>query len=429
MRVLVPLPFDVSCQAHGRNLRVTHLLRELSDRAEVTVAVRGPIDAARQAERLFGRSQIKCFDRQEANPARETDPTPLNGPWWVRRAADYFDYNGRFHAWIRQLSAQADVVLGFDLVSAFYLMQGGKSAGREKIPNGCGQRPATICDLIDDPWLTFRNSRRCEQYSIAGAKTALAVQAIRRWLLPQLDVLVAVAPRDAESLSRTTGRPVHVVPNGVEVPATVPNPGCRESLIVFTGAMSFPPNEQAACYLVKDIWPRVRRLVPRARLAVVGANPSLRVRRLAHEPGVTVTGRVADIRAWLACARVAAAPMLGGTGLKNKILEACAQGCPVVATSLAAAGIPAGQENGIWVADDPAIFAAHLTQLLIDPRQAERLGQAGAAMARERMSWPRAAEALRRALLESRQVTANRSADALPVLTSHCEEGPIHAAS
>lgn len=429
MRVLVPLPFDVSCQAHGRNLRVTHLLGELSHQAEVTVGVRGRIDAGQQAERLFGRSQVWCFDRQDVGPTREAGPAPLDGPWWVRRAADYFGYDGGFHAWIKQLSAQADVVLGFDLVSAFYLVQGGRCARREKTLNDCLRSPATVCDLIDDPWLTFRNCRRHEQYSIAGAKRALAIQAIRRWLLPEINVLVAVAPRDAQSLERVTGRPVHVVPNGVDAPAVMPEPSGRKSLIVFTGAMSFPPNERAACYLAKEIWPRVRRMVRDAQLAVVGADPSPRVRRLAHEPGVTVTGRVADIRAWLACARAAAAPMLSGTGLKNKILEACAQGCPVVATSLAAAGIPAGRENGIWVADDPALFAAHLAQLLRDPQQAERLGRAGAAMVRERMSWPRAAELLRRSIQDSRQVALNRSAGQRSAFPSDGKEGVIHAAS
>jgi hypothetical protein len=138
--------------------------------------------------------------------------------------------------------------------------------------------------------------------------------------------------------------------------------------------------------------------------------------------------------------------MLSGTGLKNKVLEACAQTCPVVATSLAVAGIPAGPENGILVADDPNTFAARLVQLLIEPDQAERLGQAGAAMVRDQMSWPRAAAALRAALEQSLSNRApvrhaqchptpaarhlpHPALDTASAIRDHREEGTVHAAS
>jgi glycosyltransferase involved in cell wall biosynthesis len=382
MRVLVPLPFDISCQAHGRNLRVVNLLRELSGGCAVTLAACDARVATGAAGVLPGMEVLTAPDVPHRNNARSAT---LHGPWWLRRAAEFFGYDPALHAWIDRLSADVNVVLGFDLVSALYLTQLGHHAARQ-VP--------TVCDLIDDPWLTFRSGRWDEQFSSVGVKTAIAVRALRKLLLPQIHVLTAVAPRDAELLSRTTGRDVRVVPNGVNCPAEPDPTGRREPLIVLTGAMSFPPNEQAARYLVRVIWPRVRRMVPTAQLALVGADPTVRVRQLANEPNVTVTGRVQDLNTWLRRARAATAPLLSGTGLKNKILEACGQACPVVATSLAVGGIPAGEDNGILVADHPVAFAEHLVHLLVEPGYAEELGRAAALMVKEQFSWSGAAQAM-----------------------------------
>lgn len=426
MKLLVPLPFNITCQEHGRNLRVAHLLDELSQRCTITCAAADDAIAA-SATMLLPRVDVVVVPGDSDTDLKRV--TTSHGAWWLRRAADFFGYNPNFHAWIDRLSMGADAVLGFDLISALYLTGLGRHATRPA---------ATLCDLIDDPWLTFRSGRFNEQLSTVGFKTAIAVRTLRRHLLPHIDMVVAVAPRDADRLARTTGLDVRVVPNGVKLPNALPNPAGRERLIIFTGAMSFPPNEQAARYLVRKIWPRVRRMIPDANIALVGADPGPSVRALGKEPGVIVTGRVEDMQIWLRRARVATAPMLSGTGLKNKILEAAAQGCPVVATSLASNGIPCGEGNGILIADDPASFAAHLVHLMTDPQCAERTGLAAAAMVRERFSWSHVADTLWTALQDCRsaagQVIDDRRTAVGRFVTPPCEpsigkEVTIHAAT
>lgn len=422
MRLLVPLPFDIACQEHGRNLRVAHLLRELSARCRITIAASDSsiaTGAAALLPNMTVTSLPHAADRAWGSAAT------LRGSWWVRRAAEFFGYDPAFHAWTDRLSDDADVVLGFDLASAFYLAGLGRNTGG---------RTRTVCDVIDDPWLTFRSGRLDEQISTLGLKTVVAVRTVRRQLLTQIDTLLAVAPRDAETLSRATGRPVRVVPNGVELPADYPATAARSRLVVFTGAMSFPPNEQAAQYLAREIWPRVRRVVPEARLALVGADPTACVRDLEKEPGVSVTGRVQSMQAWLRRARVATAPMLSGTGLKNKVLEAAAQGCPVVATRLGAGGISGGDDEGIAIADDPSEFAAAVVRLLTDADTAERAGRAAATLVRERFSWPGAAARLWSVLqdqLGKTRCNENRSVGGCALHREPCvgREDVAHAAS
>jgi glycosyltransferase involved in cell wall biosynthesis len=173
--------------------------------------------------------------------------------------------------------------------------------------------------------------------------------------------------------------------------------------------MQFPPNAAAACWLVRRVWPHVWRAIgggqhhrPKTpdpvRLAIVGTSPTLRVRRLAGTPGVVVTGAVDDVGAWLKRARLAVAPMVTGSGIKNKVLEASAAACPVVATSLGVAGLPSGDNNGSLAADRAAEFADKIVTLLQNPALARTIGLAGRAMVSRQYSWPRMAQRMLRIL-------------------------------
>jgi glycosyltransferase involved in cell wall biosynthesis len=290
-----------------------------------------------------------------------------------------------------------------------------------------------VCDLIDDPYLTWRSMPRVERFSLAGLKALISLQLLQRHILSGLDDLIVVGPKDAARLSRATGRAVSIVPNGVHADEAY-SATLREPLVVFTGAMNFPPNEAAADHLVHRIWPHVRRAMDdtgiEAGLALVGANPTSRVKRLAQVPGVTVTGRVEDVRAWLRRALVAVAPMVNGSGIKNKILEACGSGCPVVTTPLGSEGLPIGE--GICVADDPQSFGQTVADLLIDEARAQAAGQAGLAMVRERYSWSGVAETFAGLLQgEQRSTTDVRTPHRVdrPQPAHISEETLVHAAS
>src|SRR5690606_37263681 len=121
--------------------------------------------------------------------------------------------------------------------------------------------------------------------------------------------------------------------------------GRAAPVVVFTGAMDYWANVDAVQWFVADIWPRVRAGAPHARFFIVGSNPVPAVQALEIHGGVQVTGRVPDVRPYLAHADVAVAPLRIARGTQNKVLEALAMARPVVCTSAAAAGLdfPAGE--------------------------------------------------------------------------------------
>ncbi len=69
---------------------------------------------------------------------------------------------------------------------------------------------------------------------------------------------------------------------------------------VFTGTMDYPPNVDAVVWFATEILPVIRRTVPAAQFYIVGNGPSAEVRRLAQIDGVFVTGRVPDVRPYIA---------------------------------------------------------------------------------------------------------------------------------
>ncbi|MER3514494.1 MAG: glycosyl transferase family 1, partial [Chloroflexota bacterium] len=146
--------------------------------------------------------------------------------------------------------------------------------------------------------------------------------------------------------------------------------------LVFTGKMDFRPNVDAALWLAHDILPRVRQAHPEATLAIVGQRPSPAVARLAKQPGVIITGRVEDVRPYIAGAQVYVAPLRMGSGTRLKLLEAMAMGAAIVSTRLGAEGLPVESGRHLLLADTSADFAQAVTALLDAPAQRQALGRA-----------------------------------------------------
>jgi glycosyltransferase involved in cell wall biosynthesis len=132
---------------------------------------------------------------------------------------------------------------------------------------------------------------------------------------------------------------------------------------VFTGTMDYPPNVDAVVWFATKILPLIRRIVPTAQFYIVGNGPSPEVQRLAQIDGVFVTGRVPDVRPYVAHATAGVAPMRIARGIQNKVLEAMSLGKPVVLTSGALEGIEAEPGKDVILADSAETFAAACCRL------------------------------------------------------------------
>ncbi len=233
-------------------------------------------------------------------------------------------------------------------------------------------------------WLYQREAKRllCFENRVAKAFDASVFVSAR-----EASLFRDLAPRAADK--------VHHANNGVDFDyfdptLTLENPypeGTQN--LVFTGAMDYWPNVDAVVWFVEAILPRIRARHAAARFTIVGANPAKEVQALAQHAGVSVTGRVEDVRPYVRHADVTVAPMRIARGVQNKVLEAMALAKPTVATPAGLEGIEAVDGEDLLVAEDAQAFAAAVADLLDEPAKASEMGQAGRARIEKDFHWTR----------------------------------------
>lgn len=193
------------------------------------------------------------------------------------------------------------------------------------------------------------------------------VRAAERTLMRRAAHLLFASCRDRDALVGRAVAHASVVPNGVDLDFwRRSSPECAPATIIFTGAMSYPPNTDAALYLVNDIVPQVQRVLPDVQTLIVGRDPPPQLVAAGRRPGVTVTGLVDDMRPYLERATVFVAPLRFGAGIQNKLLEAMAMEVPVIASPLAADGLRTedGQVPPIAVARSRSQFVELIVRCL-----------------------------------------------------------------
>lgn len=141
-----------------------------------------------------------------------------------------------------------------------------------------------------------------------------------------------------------------------------PYPAGRR-VLAFTGAMDYWPNVDAVTWFAREVLPAVRQRHPDVVFYIVGSKPSAEVCALAGE-AVIVTGRVEDVRPYLAHAAAVVAPLRIARGIQNKVLEAMAMAKTVISSPQALEGIAARLDQEILRADMPTAFAAAIEQVL-----------------------------------------------------------------
>jgi glycosyltransferase involved in cell wall biosynthesis len=150
--------------------------------------------------------------------------------------------------------------------------------------------------------------------------------------------------------------------------------------------MDYWPNVDAVTWFAESMFPAIRERAPDAVFFIVGGNPTTMVKKLNELPGVTVTGRVRDVRPYLAHAAVSVVPMRVARGIQNKVLEAMSMGKVVVTTDQGLEGIDAVPGRDLLVANDSDAFISTTLKVLTDSSLAQ-IGDAARRCIVSRYSW------------------------------------------
>jgi glycosyltransferase involved in cell wall biosynthesis len=237
--------------------------------------------------------------------------------------------------------------------------------------------PPVIVDLDDLEHVKLSHQARVTE-SIAKrlqlrARSRLAFRAERR-VVRQVAYTLVCSEKDKALMRASCHRArIAVIPNTYRVLDRInaaPTPTA-----VFVGLASYAPNRDAAYWLAKEVWPRVRRAIPGARLLVGGVGFE-NLGLTAHADGIEAPGFLPDLEDFYRQARLAVCPIRWGGGTRIKILEAAAMGRAVVSTTIGAEGLCFLPNVEIAIADNSDDFAVACIALLGDPIRAAALGEA-----------------------------------------------------
>jgi sugar transferase (PEP-CTERM/EpsH1 system associated) len=251
-----------------------------------------------------------------------------------------------------------------------------------------------VCEMIDTLSLTMRRRANGTNGAVKWAWEMEKERMCRfeRRICDSFDGVIVVSEVDRQELNAPN---VTVIPAGAEVfqgNRLSPN---GHKVVIFTGNFGYHPNEEAALFLINEIWPQLRRAVPQARLRIVGTSPGQNLVQVARRfSDVEVTGFVPDLRQQLFEADVAVAPIrFGGAGLHCKVLEAMACGTPVVVSPLVTgiSGLP-GQD--FLVASDVTDYVQAVRSVLENPGLAKTLSENGRRLVVENYSWEKTTQLL-----------------------------------
>ena len=303
---------------------------------------------------------------------------------------DVFDNNG-LRQWVTQTLSTRSVSRVFVYSSA---MAGYVTHYKDGI---------RILDMVDIDSEKWRAYARCHRWPMRAiyAREADTLLALERQLVRQFDFTLFVSEAEASRFAvlapESDGR-IGWMDNGVDLETFSPkhtfaSPYARGSTnIVFTGTMNYWPNIDAVKWFAETTLPRVREKYWSANFYIVGTKPHQAVRRLDRNPGVVVTGRVPDVRPFLAHADVVVAPLRIARGTQNKILEAMAMARPVVATPEGFEGLRAIPGRDLLIAKTPDAIAQSIIDIL-DNRH-PHLASAARRAVEDNHQWTRTLQAL-----------------------------------
>ncbi|MGB2711558.1 MAG: glycosyltransferase, partial [Conexibacter sp.] len=268
----------------------------------------------------------------------------------------------------RELAAIASD-LQLAIVSRPYVAAQHTHVLREHVP-----RAKIAYDTVDLHYV--REQRRADLGTPHAEAKAATIRELELGLVRGSDVTIVVSEEEREQIEREVpGAHVLVVPVVNEIAERVP-PLDGRSGVLFVGGFEHPPNVDAAVTLVSSVMPLVWQQLGDVPVTIAGSKPTPEIQALAG-PNVEVTGWVADLQPLIDGARVMAAPLRFGAGMKGKVTQSLGAGLPVVTTPTGAEGLGVLDGRELLIAETAEQLAERIVRLHRDDELWRRLSADG----------------------------------------------------
>lgn len=375
--------------AHGRDLRILHLVGELAGEFEVravdlSAENTGGADVPGNA--AVEHFSLPCRPNARANAFRHLR---LSDAGFPRRAyPDYYEGTAAALAGIVR-KIQPSVIINFSRFAAELVADLG---------------PPAVLDWSDSASLALHREMAVRSvWGRASGGPGAWMRRVRavgreRYLVNRYPAITTISPQERDQLLKVSAAPkqrVTVIPNGVgQAALDAYSEAPRERSVVFWGNLDFPPNWTAIRFFYERIFRE--KLAPAGiGFHVIGRGGDGPLAAVFRDSLVTRHGFVDDIYGLLGGPAVMVNPMIQGGGMKNKVLEAFACGIPVVSTALGLDGINAQAGIHCLVAEDAPEFADAVRKLLDDEQYSLEQARSARRLVEDHYTWAQSAGGLK----------------------------------
>ena len=362
----------------GDKIRSFNILKKLSERYDIHLGcfIDDPFDKqyvdglSKYCRSVFHLDQNKTLAKIKGLKAFITNK-PITLPY-------YFDK--RMQQWVNRTVVEHSIEKIFVYSSS--MAQYCQNEYNNSIDFSLLQRVIDFVDVDSDKWRQYADKKTGLAKWIFNREYRL-LASIEDNICQQFTHSLFVSPDEAQLFRQRQAKEqqekVHGVLNGVDIKFFDPKAAFSTEPLVpntpylcFTGAMDYWANIDSVVWFVEQVWPKVLKAQPEAKFVIVGGNPSVEVKALAKQTGIIVTGRVHDVRPFIANAQCVVAPLRIARGIQNKVLEAMSLDKSVVVTSMAMEGINAPTSANVHIIDEPSLFAQCCIDYLAEHSKEEK---------------------------------------------------------
>ena len=194
--------------------------------------------------------------------------------------------------------------------------------------------------------------------------------------LREIDFLIAISQREFYQFNQfypeIKGMVMPITWNSklMEVPIENQN---KDISLYFMGSLDWKPNQEGLLWFLNHIWPMVHSNFPDLTFHVAGRNMPDDIKQI-KIPGVVMVGEVEDAAQFVKQHDICIVPLLSGSGMRAKIIEAMAIGKVVITTTIGLEGIVATNGYDVFIADTADQFIEQILNLITVKNRIRQIG-------------------------------------------------------
>ncbi len=213
---------------------------------------------------------------------------------------------------------------------------------------------------------------------------AARLKSFEREALGKVDTVLAISTEDEGFIKELQpAAKTIIVPAGMDIDESMPAIQPPGVSLFFIGALDWLPNLQGLEWFLRDVWPRVHAAYPNLKFHIAGKKMPQQFYSFGNM-NVVAHGEVPSSVGFINSHSVLLSPLVSGSGVRIKIIEAMAMGKVVLSTAVSAEGSGATHDREILIANSAEEYIAQIGRLVNEPQLMARLSRSAREFAVER---------------------------------------------